>query len=288
MNTPFANRLNTERLHRLGILEAPMGYVDGANLYEYVGSNPEEYTDPTGLIKTEFKLKNATHTPVKGVQGDWIIHQQYEKNKVTTVIEYGGKGGCDCDEIGFIQISRVTDMNGQPIDWNPMGSNDTRTTPTMWAVDKGYDDKLQPLKNPFFGLDNNGNIGERFLDTNFGTANQGKSRYEYARMGDKPDVNMQYKNHRYVFEIYAICRKGKEAGKILDGLSWGFDSADDGPTGVGIVKGVHQPANIDTPSWDFAESLGIWNGIPGNTVFKPTNLPTTRPTSRPATTSTSK
>lgn len=48
MNTidPVARR---ERLSRLGILEEPMGYVDGQNLYQFVGSSPTDRLDPTGL-----------------------------------------------------------------------------------------------------------------------------------------------------------------------------------------------------------------------------------------------
>jgi hypothetical protein len=38
-----------DRLCRLGILEEPMGYVDGLNLYEYVKSGPTSRLDPLGL-----------------------------------------------------------------------------------------------------------------------------------------------------------------------------------------------------------------------------------------------
>ena len=38
-----------ERLSRMGILEEPMGYVDGRNLYQFVGSDPVGLVDPMGL-----------------------------------------------------------------------------------------------------------------------------------------------------------------------------------------------------------------------------------------------
>lgn len=42
-----------ERLARLGITDAPFGYVDGMSLYEYVGSNPANRADPLGLATTQ-------------------------------------------------------------------------------------------------------------------------------------------------------------------------------------------------------------------------------------------
>ena len=38
----------TERGSRLGILDEPLGYVDGANLYEFVRDDPTGLLDPTG------------------------------------------------------------------------------------------------------------------------------------------------------------------------------------------------------------------------------------------------
>ena len=31
----------------------PLGYIDGGSLYQYVGSNPITYADPTGLIDSD-------------------------------------------------------------------------------------------------------------------------------------------------------------------------------------------------------------------------------------------
>jgi len=39
-----------ERLSRLGLLEEPLGYVDGLTLYEFVNSNPINGLDPEGLL----------------------------------------------------------------------------------------------------------------------------------------------------------------------------------------------------------------------------------------------
>jgi len=43
--------IKSERMSRMGLLNEPAGYVDGTNLYEYVGSNPTNNLDPLGLYK---------------------------------------------------------------------------------------------------------------------------------------------------------------------------------------------------------------------------------------------
>jgi len=40
------------RFSRLGILEEPVGYVDGTNLYDYVKNDPIDHLDPLGLATT--------------------------------------------------------------------------------------------------------------------------------------------------------------------------------------------------------------------------------------------
>lgn len=42
------NKVQRDRLSRLGLLEEPMGYVDGMSLYEYVKSDPLSTVDPLG------------------------------------------------------------------------------------------------------------------------------------------------------------------------------------------------------------------------------------------------
>jgi len=39
----------SDRMARMGLLNEPAGYVDGPNLYEFVGSNPVDRVDPAGL-----------------------------------------------------------------------------------------------------------------------------------------------------------------------------------------------------------------------------------------------
>jgi hypothetical protein len=43
------NSVKTERMTRMGLPSEPAGYVEGTNLYEYVGSSPTNEIDPLGL-----------------------------------------------------------------------------------------------------------------------------------------------------------------------------------------------------------------------------------------------
>lgn len=79
MSTPLAKRLNTERLQRLGILEEPSGYVDGGNLYEYVGSYPLGRTDPQGLSFKWVERQVQWHTQEAGLAVPFphVVAKQY-------------------------------------------------------------------------------------------------------------------------------------------------------------------------------------------------------------------
>lgn len=59
MNATASRTFRPEnRLTRLGLLTEPAGYVDGQNLYEYVGSNPVKRLDPSGLAMTDAEAKD--------------------------------------------------------------------------------------------------------------------------------------------------------------------------------------------------------------------------------------
>jgi hypothetical protein len=66
----LANNREEKRLQRLGILEEPMGYVDGANLYEYVGSSPTSHVDPLGL-KGEPAQQGSVSGDFTLLDADW-------------------------------------------------------------------------------------------------------------------------------------------------------------------------------------------------------------------------
>lgn len=47
----LSDNWSNERHNRLGMLEEPMGHIDSANLYEFVGSGPLGAVDPAGLAE---------------------------------------------------------------------------------------------------------------------------------------------------------------------------------------------------------------------------------------------
>ena len=65
----IATSARRERLSRLGILEEPMGYVDGQNLYEFVGSAPVGNTDPLGLQTRPVAPRPATAPATRPATG---------------------------------------------------------------------------------------------------------------------------------------------------------------------------------------------------------------------------
>lgn len=77
-----------ERLSRLGVLEEPMGYVDGQNLYQYVTSNPVNLVDPLGLqAGNEGALYNklgmdATIDAYISFWVDWLGVADQERNAI--------------------------------------------------------------------------------------------------------------------------------------------------------------------------------------------------------------
>lgn len=67
--------LSTERRQRLGLLAEPLGYVDGQNLYEYVGGDPVASNDPLGLeayVRTE-DIEARSDLSSKA-ETDWASH----------------------------------------------------------------------------------------------------------------------------------------------------------------------------------------------------------------------
>lgn len=89
------------RLTRLGILEEPMGYVDGHNLYEYVKSNPVTLLDPTGLTVTIGEVNGNPARPGRRIdvldlaQGSFL--EEYQADSDGDYIEDHQWGGTQAD-----------------------------------------------------------------------------------------------------------------------------------------------------------------------------------------------
>lgn len=90
LDGPQPGQKNRERLARLG-LNDPLGYVDGANVYEFVHDDPATRTDPTGLY-------------------DWAGH--YYTTYITTLIS--GMSDAQARELAY--WSEYPDFNNLHLD----------------------------------------------------------------------------------------------------------------------------------------------------------------------------
>ncbi len=77
--------------------------------------------------------------------------------------------------------------------------------------------------------------------------------YKAAVFNDHPEGNLVSSNESWYFESYAVVTKGPDAGKVISGISWGFDADEDGNLKSHPVK------LIPTPTKDFYDSVDSYN-----------------------------
>lgn len=104
---PTGRVVSNERLLRLGLLQEPAGYVDGPNLFQYVGGNPVNRLDPTGLTD---KVSET------------IMQGEYSGIKVSVDVEAQSSAG------GHVHIGpdRAKFM------WQPEANKFERTPPSVF------------------------------------------------------------------------------------------------------------------------------------------------------------
>jgi hypothetical protein len=129
-------------MSRLGLLDEPMGYVEGANLYEFVSDGPTGLDDPLGLkAEKTFPIHDTTQN---GAPAD-------QQGNVT--VSLSGTDLCAGDRKGKIEFTivyktnaaiagKASDqgylvINGQQVD--PTGQGDEITA--KWSTDTGGDGK---------------------------------------------------------------------------------------------------------------------------------------------------
>jgi uncharacterized protein RhaS with RHS repeats len=219
------------------LTEDPIGFEgDPSNLYRYVKNNPLSFTDPSGLVAVkgnewgdwEFEQKNTD----LGASADPKLKPTFFSDIKLT---FKPAGKCAADEIAFVQIARIVGINGHKF-VDDRANIINRTTKDGWAVDRprGND-------SAWFSLRNDGTW------LNVVPGGTGKD----AILRDRPRGNEV--NTRWEFETYAICKKGKDAGKVYAGFSWGFEV--DGGGKVTSLMFSH----LDKPSQNFLDSISAWN-----------------------------
>jgi hypothetical protein len=77
----MANNAKIERMTRMGLLAEPAGYVDGANVYEYVASDPEGLVDPAGLARAATQPASGPATTLGPGAGIPYVVQQINEGE---------------------------------------------------------------------------------------------------------------------------------------------------------------------------------------------------------------
>jgi hypothetical protein len=220
---------------------SPHGFAaHDTNFYRYVGNAPTNRTDPSGLVS------------IPGNEyGDWAATQtNYDFGGITDkngnklygskmLIAFKPRSKCVADEIAFVQIARVVGINGVGY---AEGRNyvKNRMTKDGWAVDR-----LPDNDSGWYGFNNDGTVTASSVQIGMMGADGSST---LAVLNDTP--RSETFNLRYEFETYAICKSGKDKGKVYAGLSWGFEA-----DGNGKVTSL-ETKNINSPSQAFLDSIG--------------------------------
>jgi RHS repeat-associated protein len=241
--------LSTARYHdastgRWGQVD-PSGYAGGdSNLYRYVGNQPTNWTDPSGLAAPP--LYYIPFPPpgnvFKSQFGEWKIEQRKIDGLrgspwgcFARITFTPNKKQCNADVIAFVQIVRSWDLVGTR--WTPTtahaGPNKIafRTLRSGWAIDR------QPTKYAWYGFTPEGEpepnpkpsdvLGEKIRQIRAG-ASPGRKGLPFAPAvledapGDpagRPYIRVQKETE---FETYAVAKAGKDKGRIYGGIKWGF------------------------------------------------------------------
>jgi RHS repeat-associated protein len=238
----------------------PTGLAAGPNPYDYVGNNPTNAIDPSGLAEKPDSEK------IFGNQyGKWMFKQN---NIVTLFGPYGSdveitfipnKKNVHSTEIAFVQIGRITDIEtGKPAGISgPDETEKYRTTSDGWSIDRA------PSKYGWFGYGDNGNpkpaeqseiANKAIVLTTPGNSNEGG--VKAALLHDVPgDPNQTpHVGIRFEFQTYAIAKGGKDAGKIYGGIAWGFERSKKGNN----ILSLH-PRFISNPTRDFPLAVMAWD-----------------------------
>jgi uncharacterized protein RhaS with RHS repeats len=251
----------------------PSGFEAGdPNLYRYCGNAPTDGMDPSGLA--EYQVNNGT----------FDVAMTPGNNFVDVTIKF--TPGKKCPEAGiirFIQISKVTDKNGAPVDWTKAKKvipsifpghppevvvgeegeiNQVRTTESKdSAGDKiagGWNIDYLPSRIvnrefvlPFYdAYVKNPKAPDGTSPPSIGSNPPVKGK-EYAQMWDRPQGQIARK---FQFDTYVVCVNSPGGSlTVLGAISWGFTLADNGTPTLDKVE-PHEGATAT-----FKDALGIFN-----------------------------
>jgi len=247
--------------------EDPSGLAAGANPYSYCGDAPTDGIDPSGMAET-VKISNGTFL---------VSLSEKTARSVDVKIIFKADKKLKCPHIRFIQIVKVTDKNGKPIDWSTfavtMSDNTTRNegdrnkmiTTSGWVVDVlTYQNKMGQHASMFYA----DYASPGFTMGSDGSAGDAQHAADAVLLDTPGSSKPQFFSWR--FESYAVSlplRTGEDfpgdipnadapgfdamyiggQGNVLGGVAWGFDL--DNP-----IK-FQSPTPLEQPSTNFDDAM---------------------------------
>ena len=149
------------------------------------------------------------------------------------------------DKIGFVQIAKITGINGNTYVM-PEEKNNVRyrLTQSNWAIDR-----MSPRNSGWYGVADDGTNNNTVQFGYFKSDGSNKR----AVLNDTPRRRKPDVNEKWEYQTYAIAMEGPNKGKIFAGLYWRFEVDNDG-------KVTSLPlANINSASQDFQDAVNAWN-----------------------------
>lgn len=229
--------------------------MGGSNLYQTEASNPSVALDPFGMLPRIVVGANR--------YGTWTVSPNPQSRTPTRkdagagmAITFQPNNACDCNEIAYLQLVRVTYMDTGAI--KPVFPN--RQTRGGWAVDRngpfvlgwyGYDDPT---------AEHSGGVPTPSIIRGDTTANP----VQPAIMTDTPNSPDKVALV-YSYQAYAICKTGRQAGLIYGTLLWDFTVDTSGQVTI-------PNARLAPPTRDLGPAVDLWNRetpAPGDPKHQP-------------------
>ncbi len=180
----------------------PLGYINGANTYQFVDSSPVGNADPFGMaaIPTTVGGLMASMVPNAGRFGGSLARQSSVSSLLQLNFVVSKSKKCDCKEIEFIQFVQVA--------WTLFAFGLVSHASANWELDdKPYSGQPADVPPPFYPYQSPGTPGGAYMTDNPGAS---------SVLG-----LTQYVLFQEVFATFAVCTKGKDAGHAYGEEFWG-------------------------------------------------------------------
>ena len=256
------------------ILHEPMGYVDGANLYQFVESNPPGSVDPSGLVTALTNGKIYTST-ADGGSGIWELKFQPgnipggkdDDQGVGITARYTPSNKkCNCSDVEVVQFVKIS-VDGKPIVGADVANYlDGRTwhdPKTGWGIDQSADS--------ITSIYNRDSTGKTILEHNPKGISMPTTKPVQTQVIDTPaDKKTAARVFTWDFIALAICLDGNDKGTVLDAARWNVTKFGVGSFGSSLLDDNGNPriTRTKTSSDDILNAISAWNQhkVDGNNV----------------------